>query len=97
MGESSATARFASKARPLGPIFALTPRRQVADQLSLVWGVTPVLVDQVDNVDELIALGERALLEANHVHRGEEIVILAGKSPRRETTNLMKIHQAGTE
>ncbi len=91
---SGATARQASKARPRGPLFALTSNPRTADQLSLAWGVIPIVVPPVDSTDELIRVGERVLVEGGHVQRGEEIVILAGNTPRRETANLMKIHQA---
>lgn len=89
------TARQASKARPRGPLFALTSNPRTADQLCLAWGVVPILVPPVDSTDELIRLGERVLLDAGLIRRGEEIVILAGKTPSRETANLMKIHTAG--
>ena len=94
---TGATARFASKVRPRGPIYALTSNPQVADQLALVWGVETVLISSVESTDDLISLGERVLLEQGHIQPGEEIVILAGQSPRKETANLLKIHQAGQE
>lgn len=92
---SGSTARYASKARTRGPILALTPNPRTANQLALAWGVTPLLVPEVHSTDELIVAGETALIEAGHLRRGEEIVILAGQAPRRETTNVMKIHEAG--
>ena len=92
---TGSTARQASKTRPRGPLYALTSNPRTADQLCLAWGVTPIVVPPVDGTDEMIAVGERVLLESGFVKQGEEIVILAGNSPRRETTNLMKIHQAG--
>ncbi|MBX2803841.1 MAG: pyruvate kinase [Myxococcales bacterium] len=92
---TGSTARQASKARPRGPLFALTSNPRTADRLSLAWGVTPIVVPPVDSTDELIRMGEWALVASGRVRQGEEIVILAGNTPRRETANLMKIHQAG--
>jgi pyruvate kinase len=92
---SGDTARFAAKARPRGPIFALTPNAHVADRLCLAWGVHPLLVPGVKTMDEMIEVGEQTLIQGGHVRRGEEIVILAGKAPRQGATNLMKIHLAG--
>jgi pyruvate kinase len=92
---TGASARFASKVRPRGPIFALTPNPQIADQLALVWGVEPVLISSVETTDDLISMGEKVLLEQGHIEVGQEIVILAGRSPRKETANLLKIHEAG--
>ena len=94
---SGETARQAAKARPRGPIFALTPNARVADQLCLAWGVTPVIVPTVHTTDELITVGEQCLIHRGMVRRGEEIVILAGRAPRQGATNLMKIHLAGAE
>jgi pyruvate kinase len=90
------TARQASKARPRGPIFALTASSRTADRLSLAWGVTPIVVQSVESMDELVRIGEKALLDAGHIRRGEEIVILAGQTPSKETANLLKIHEAGS-
>ncbi|MEQ1567520.1 MAG: pyruvate kinase [Myxococcota bacterium] len=92
---TGSTARQASKARPRGPLFALTSNPRTADQLCLAWGVTPIVVPPVDSTDELIRLGEQVLLDSGRISRGEEIVILAGNTPSRETANLMKIHTAG--
>ncbi len=92
---SGLTALYAGKARPRGPIFALTPQTHVADRLALAWGVIPVVIAQHHNVEELIDTGERVLLSRGHVEAGEEIVILAGRSPTKGSANLMKIHLAG--
>ncbi|MEQ1501462.1 MAG: pyruvate kinase [Myxococcota bacterium] len=89
------TARQASKARPRGPLYALTSNPRTADQLCLAWGVVPIVVPPVDSTDELIRVGERVLLDLGLIARDEEIVILAGNTPSRETANLMKIHRVG--
>jgi pyruvate kinase len=92
---TGSTARQASKARPRGALFALTNNPRTADQLCLAWGVTPILVPPVDSTDELIKVGERVLLEKGLIRKGDEIVILAGNAPSRETANLVKIHRVG--
>jgi pyruvate kinase len=94
---SGKTALFASKARPRGPIFALTPDPAVADAMALVWGVTAVVIPPVTTTDDLIRAGEQTLLREGYVQPGEEIVILAGRAPRKGANNLMKIHRAGVE
>jgi len=92
---SGLTALYAGKARPRGPIFALTPHSRVADKLALAWGVIPVVIAQHTNVDDLISTGEQVLLKRGDVVAGEEIVILGGRSPSKGSANLMKIHLAG--
>lgn len=42
------TAQVVSKFRPRAPILAFTTTEQVARQLSLVWGVTPIVTEPVD-------------------------------------------------
>ena len=88
---SGNAAVLASKTRPTGPIFALTPHQPVCDRLALAWGVTPVLVPEIRGADELIAAGERALLAAGLLKRGQEVVVLAGILPIRGATNMMKV------
>ena len=88
---SGRSAVLASKARMSAPIFALTPDERVCDALSLVWGITAVRMPVFETTDEMIAAGERALIESGLVAAGTEVVVLAGNSPMRGATNLMKI------
>ena len=44
-----------------------------------------------NSTDEMIAAGERALLDRNLIARGTEVVVLAGNTPMRGATNLMKV------
>jgi pyruvate kinase len=92
---SGATALYASKSRPPGPIFALTPNATTYDRLALAWGVTPVRAPTVASTDELIALGESILLERGLLTRGQEVVALAGNTPMRGATNTMKVYTVG--
>jgi pyruvate kinase len=88
---SGRSAVLVSKARMRAPIFALTPDERVVDALALVWGVTAVRIPIFNNTDQMIAAGERALIEAGLITPGTEVVVLAGNTPIRGATNLMKI------
>ena len=88
---SGHAAILASKSRPKSPIFALTPHAPVCDRLRLVWGVTALQVPEITSTDHLIAAGEAALMRAGLLKRGDEVVVLAGQSPLRGASNLMKI------
>jgi pyruvate kinase len=88
---SGYSAILASKTRPPMPIFALTPHDTVCDQLRMVWGVTAIKVPYIDNTDELIATGEQALIDKGLLERGTEVVVLAGHTPLRGASNLMKV------
>lgn len=91
------TARFVSKLRPSSPIYALSPNQPVVDQLSLAWGIKALLVPVLHSTDGLIQAGDKALLEAGELKRGDEIIVLAGLNPRHGATNFMKIHVVGDE
>ena len=93
---SGSTAIIASKSRPPGPIFALTPNQATFDRLALAWGVTPLMAPAVRNTDDLIAIGEERLLERGLVTRGQEVVVLAGHTPMKGATNTMKVYAVGT-
>ncbi len=88
---SGHAAILASKSRPPFPIYALTPHDTVCDRLRLAWGVIALKVPQIATTDELIAAGEQALMDAGLLERGAEVVVLAGHSPLRGVSNLMKI------
>ena len=88
---SGRSAVLASKARMRSPIYALTPDERVCDRLSLVWGITAVRMPIFETTDEMIAAGEQALLQAGLIEPGTEVVVLAGNSPMRGATNLMKV------
>lgn len=92
---SGSTALHASKSRPPGAIYALTPNQTTLDRLALAWGVTPVLAPSVASTDELIGIGETILLEAGLVERGQEVVVLAGNTPMKGATNTMKVYTVG--
>jgi pyruvate kinase len=92
---SGATALHASKSRPPGPLFALTPNQPTYDRLALAWGVTPLLAPSVESTDELIVLGEKTLLESGLVERGQEVVVLGGNTPMKGATNTMKVYVIG--
>ena len=61
----------------------------------MAWGVTPLLSPIVASTDELIALGELVLLERSLIHRGQEVVVLAGNTPMKGATNTMKVYTVG--
>jgi pyruvate kinase len=92
---SGATALLASKSRPPGPIYALTPNQTTYDRLALAWGVTPVRAPNVASTDELIQLGESVLVERGLLVKGQEVVALAGNTPMRGATNTMKVYTVG--
>jgi len=95
---TGSSARLVSRYRPPVSIFAVTPHDTATRQLSVNYGVTPVLAPDVSSTDEMLAQMERVLVEGGHVQKGQLVVFLAGQPVGRPgTTNLMKLHRIGVE
>jgi len=93
---SGFTARMVARHRPAVPIIATTAEQRTLHQMALIWGVVPLLVPQCVNTDEMIALGERAALEAGLVRPGDVVVFTAGVPPAvTGRTNMLKVHVIG--
>jgi len=45
----------------------------------LIWAVEPLLITQAPSTEEMLKVGEKALLEAGMVDKGETIVVMAGR------------------
>ena len=76
--ESGSTAGRVSKYRPITPILALSPSEVVQRRLTLRWGVTPVTVPRIRNVDDFFALGEESAKKVAGVEPGSLVVLVAG-------------------
>jgi pyruvate kinase len=72
------TARQISRHKPLNPILAVTPNEKEFRKLSLVWGVTPVLIDYPENTDQLIEKSLEMIKEKKYVEPLDFVVITAG-------------------
>lgn len=89
---SGYTAKMIAKHRPKTPILALTPYETVFRQLSLVWGVTPLLLPMFHTTDELIYQATTLIKTKKLVKSKDRVVIVAGH-PAGKTgrTNLLKL------
>lgn len=90
---SGYTARAVSSYRPESPIIASVSQEYVSRQLSLVWGVTSILVEEVDSTDEMFEQAVKTALDENLIEAGDKVVITAGVPVGKAgTTNLIKVH-----
>ena len=95
---TGSSARLVSRYRPPVRIFAVTPHDTTARQLSINYGVIPVLAPDVSSTDEMLTQMDRVLTEGGHLQKGQLVVFLAGQPVGRPgTTNLMKLHRVGLE
>ncbi len=96
VSKSGRTARMVSKYRPDCNIIGCTVDKGVWRQLNMSWGITPVLIDEKQNSDELFEHAVARAQEEGLVKDGEIVVITAGVPLGVSgTTNLIKVHIAG--
>ncbi|MCL2014249.1 MAG: pyruvate kinase [Oscillospiraceae bacterium] len=90
--KSGDTAKMISKFRPLSPIIGCTTDECVARQMNLSWGVTPILIDEETNSDELFLHSVDRSFEHGLVQKGDQVVITAGVPLGVSgTTNMLKV------
>ena len=94
--KSGTTARVISKYRPSCMIIGCTTSASVWRQLSLSWGVVPLMISEESNTDDLFEHAVDSAVAANLIHDGELVVLTAGVPLGISgTTNLMKVHVVG--
>ena len=90
------TAKMLSRFRPGCPIIACAPVERVVRQLCLSWGITPLLIEEVTDTDELFERAVDAGIDAGLLHKDDLIVMTAGVPLGISgTTNLMRVHVVG--
>ena len=91
--KSGRTARMISKYRPQSPIVGGSLSEKVCRQLSLSWGVIPLLIEEKQDADELFDHALERAKEEGLVEEGDTVVLTAGVPLGiAGTTNLIKAH-----
>jgi pyruvate kinase len=93
--QSGYTAELLSCQRPPCTIFAFTPSRRSLQVLELVWGVCPMLLENLSDSNVMVQRAEQKLLEAGLLAKGDPVVIVSGTQPARGATNMMKMGRIG--
>ena len=94
--QSGDSARRMSRLRSPIPILALTPEDVVYNQLSLSWGIEPIITPSVDHTDEMVKQVDTILLNSGRAKKGESVMIIAGAPPGIPgSTNAMRVHMVG--
>ena len=76
--KSGSTARNVSKFRPPTPILATTTEKNVARRLQLVWGVTPLLVNNDERPAKTFSIAMQIAQEMGILKQGDLVVQTAG-------------------
>ncbi len=92
--DSGYTAKAVSNRRPLKPIVAATPDKQVYHKMALLWGVEPGLVKRPRSGTDLYMQTVRAAVDVLDAKVDDVIVVTAGMPVGRISyTNTMRIMQ----
>ncbi|MEM2900031.1 MAG: pyruvate kinase, partial [Thermoplasmata archaeon] len=93
--ESGSTALYMSKYRPETRIIAFTTNEKTCNQLSLLWGVNPFVLEYTEDTSELIRKAEEFMLKHGCINKGEIIVVTAGIPSGKGITNVARVIRVG--
>jgi pyruvate kinase len=89
---SGMTALRVARERPEAPIMGLTPNRDTAQKMALVWGVHAVVTPDVHSLTEAVNRASRIALTEGFAVHGDEIVVTAGVPfAHSGTTNSLRV------
>jgi pyruvate kinase len=92
--QSGSTALQVARNRYPVPILAITPEPRVYRQLSMAWGIMPMMSEIVHNTDEMVAVANRCILESGMAAVGERYLVTAGVPfGIRGTTNMIRVER----
>ena len=93
---SGLTARMISKHRPECPILGLTPSQQTWRDLALCWGVTPVRLSEMSDINVAAREAVNVCVREKLLPEGELVVITAGVPVGRPgSTNVVEVLTTG--
>lgn len=89
------TARMVSSYRPKSPIIASTNNKKAYQQMSLLWGVFPIINSNSSSTTEIIDESVEQAIKQHLINNGDLVIITAGVPVGKSgTTNLLKVHIA---
>ncbi len=90
--KSGATAHNVSKFRPATPILAITNELSVARRLQLVWGVTPLLIENQESTTKTFKLASKEAKKMGILKKNDLVVETAGTlTDVSGSTDLIKV------
>ena len=94
---SGSTSKQISKQRPSKPVYAFTSRMDTYHRLTLLWGITPMFIGDIENAARLVKSSESLLIGKNLVQKGDLVVLVIGMGLKAGSTNIIKLHRVGYE
>jgi pyruvate kinase len=91
---SGGTARLISRFRPPVPIYAFTPYEEAARQLSMIYGVVPIVVPNAGSTDEMLMQMDHELQRRGYIKANDQVVFVSGQPIGQPgSTNMLKLHR----
>ncbi|HDY75042.1 MAG TPA: pyruvate kinase [Candidatus Marinimicrobia bacterium] len=78
MTHSGSTALMISRYRPSVPVVALTPIASTCRKLSIVWGISPLTIEEYQSADDIPKIAEKTLKNKKLIKSGKRYVITGG-------------------
>jgi pyruvate kinase len=94
---SGSTSKQISKQRPSKPVYAFTSRQDTYNRLSLLWGITPMFIADIENAARLVEASESLLIGKACLEKGDLVVLVIGMGLKTGSTNMIKLHRVGYE
>lgn len=92
--KSGSTARMISKHRPQSMIIGCTTNEVICRQMSMSWGIVPLMCEEKKSTDELFSHAVEVAVKNGLVNRGDLVVITAGiPLGVSGTTNMLKVEK----
>ncbi len=95
---SGSTAFRIARERPQPPILALTPNRDTARRLALVWGVHAIVTKDASDIDDMARRASKFSNREGFSHEGDRVIVIAGVPfGTPGATNMIRIGFCGAE
>ena len=96
--ETGATADRVAAFRPRTPIIALSPNHKTLANLSMRWGVIPILADRLTELDQMFTYAPTLAKEIGFAKDSDTLVLVAGVPIGLPgSTNLLRVIKLGEE
>ena len=94
---SGSTSKQISKQRPSKPVYAFTSRMDTYNRLSLLWGITPMYIPDIEDTARLVKASESLLIGKGCIQMGDLVILVIGMGLKTGSTNIIKLHRVGYE
>ena len=91
--ESGNTARLISKYRPKAEIYAFSHSEPISNFMNLLWGVHPIICEQVHSVEGMVRNADDELKKRGVVKPGDVMAVVAGTQSTSGSTNFIRLHR----